>query len=526
MTEKRDFIKGAAILSISGLLVKLLGAALRIPLTNKLGDGMAYYNVAYSVYSIFLVLATAGTPVAISRLVSERMAVGNLWSAHKVFTTAVKLMAAIGLFSFSVCFFGADLISEVIEIPEAALSLRAIAPALCIVPLLSAFRGYFQGQQNMTPTAASEVFEQVVRVAAGLTLAFMFFDRGLSISAAGATFGAAAGAAAGIAVMLLIYAFHRRKAEFREKRTDGELVSFILRKIVWIAVPIIIGAEIMPIMSAIDTTLIVSRLQATGWDSEAALGLYSQYGAYCDTLVSLPQTFTQAIGVSLVPSIAAFFWQKRLEKARENIRIGMRLTMIMACPCAVGLFVLAEPILLLLYPHQAESAIAAVPTLRIMTAGIIFLAVSQTTTGVLQSVDRQMTPVKNLAAGACVKAVLTYVLVGIPAINVKGAAIGTNAAYLIALLLNMSAVKRETGVRFSLVDTYLKPLAASLFMGICAYGVYMLLLRAGGNSVAAAFSVLAGALLYAALIIRLKVISPQELRRLPCGDLMARVFRV
>lgn len=526
MTGKRDFVRGAAILSISGLLVKLLGAALRIPLTNKLGDGMAYYNVAYSIYSIFLVLSTAGTPVAISRLVSERMAVGNLHSAHRVFSTAVKLMWAIGIASFSICFFGAEFIAEIIEIPEAALSLRAIAPALCIVPLLSAFRGYFQGQQNMLPTAASEISEQVVRVAVGLTLSFMLFDQGLPMAAAGATFGAAAGAAAGIVVMLAIYWFHRKKNRPREKKDDREPTGFILKKIVWIAVPIIIGAEIMPIMSTIDTSLIVSRLQATGWEYADALNLYSQYGSYCDTLISLPQTFTQAIGVSLVPSIAAFFWQKKMDKVRENMRISMRLTMIMACPCAVGLFALAEPILLLLYPQQAESALAAASILRIMTAGIVLLAISQTLTGALQSINRQITPVKNLAIGACIKAGLTYMLVGLPAVNVKGAAIGTNAAYLTALLLNLFALKKRTGVRFPVLQTFVKPAAASLIMGVWVRAVCTIAAGSVGIRMAAVISIFAGILMYVVLIVRLKVISGAELRSLPCGAFLAKVFRV
>ena len=531
MKGNRDFIKGAVILSLSGLLVKLLGAALRIPLTNKLGDGMAYYNAAYSIYSIFLVMATAGTPVAISRLVAERIAAGRPSGAHQVFSVAMKLMGAVGIAAFSVCFFGAEIIAEIIEIPGAAFSLRAIAPALCIVPLLSAFRGYFQGQQNMLPTAASELSEQTVRVAVGLALAFMLFDRGLSVSSAGATFGAAAGAAAGLAVILLIYGSYRRRNGLRKQKAGrekngGEPAAFLLRKIAWIAVPIVIGAEIMPLMSAIDTSLIVSRLQATGWDYREALNLYSQYGAYCDTLISLPQTFTQAVGVSLVPSIAALFWQKRMDRVRENMQLSMRLTMIMACPCAVGLFTLAEPILLLLYPQQAESALDAASVLRVMTAGIVLLAVSQTLTGALQSIDRQLTPVKNLAAGACVKAVLTYILVGIPAVNVKGAALGTNAAYLTALLLDLFALKRHTGIRFPLLQIFVKPAAAALLMGIWVRAVCTIAAGSVGIRMAAVISIFAGILMYVVLIVRLKVISGAELRSLPCGAFLAKVFRV
>lgn len=528
MTEKRSFIKGAAILSVSGIIVKLLGAALRIPLSNKIGAGMAYYNVAYTIYAIFLVLATAGIPVAISRLVSERASTGNDQGAHKVFTTALQLMLVLGLGSFSICYFGAELIADAIKIPDAAISLKAIAPALCVVPMLSAFRGYFQGQQNMGPTAISEIGEQVVRVVAGLALAFYLFDRGLDVAAAGATFGAGAGALVGLFIIAVIYFLNKSKHPISLDRGTGreESSKSILKKIAWIAVPIIIGAEIMPIMSTIDTTIIAARLQATGWTSEEALELYSQYGAYCDTLISLPQTFTQAVAVSLVPSIAAFFWQNRIDKVNDNIKISMRLTMLMACPCAVGLFVLARPILVMLYPDQAESAIAAVPTLRVMTLGVILLAISQTTTGALQSIDRQMNPVKNLAIGACAKIVITYALVGIAAINVRGAAIGTNVAYLIALILNMGSVKKHTGVKYDFALTYVKPMAAALVMGVCVYASYILLSGYTPGAIATTISILAGVCVYGVTVIRIGAISMEELRMVPCGELMIKLFRL
>ena len=528
MSEKSTFIKGAAILSVSGIIVKLLGAALRIPLSNKIGAGMAYYNVAYTIYAVFLVLATAGIPVAISRLVSERLSIGNGKGAHKVFTTALKLMLAIGLGSFAICYFGAGPISALIKIPDAAISLKAIAPALCIVPMLSAFRGYFQGQQNMTPTAVSEIGEQIVRVAAGLGLGFFLYQYGLDIAAAGATFGAAAGALVGILIILAIYLYDGRRREVRQRKASGqeEPQAAILKKIAWIAIPIIIGAEIMPLMTMIDTSIIVARLQATGWSAEEALDLYSQYGAYCDTLISLPQTFTQAIAVSLVPSIAAFFWQKKMEKVNANIKISMRLTMILACPCAVGLFVLARPILTMLYPDQLESALTAVPTLQVMTIGVILLAISQTTTGALQSIDKQMTPVKNLAIGACAKVVITYLLVGVAAVNVKGAAIGTNVAYLIALLLNMRAVKKNTGVKFDVVLTYVKPMAASVIMGICVYAAYILLFSYTRGYVATIASILIGVAVYGVTIIRLGAISAHELKMVPCGEIMIKLFRL
>jgi len=564
MTGKGAFIRGAVILSLSGIFVKLLGAVLRIPLANKLGAGMAYYNVAYTVYTVFLVLATAGFPVAVSRLVSERIARGNRAGANKVFFTALKLLAVFGSCAFGVCFFGAEFIACAIDIPEAALSLRAIAPALCIVPLLAAFRGYFQGQQNMKPTAVSEVFEQVVRVGTGLALGFGLYAAGLPAAAAGASFGAAAGAMAGILAVLVMYRKYSsggKNAGLRGAATSvtaatartgmtttaakgmmsttgmstmaattttvtAEKTGDILKKILAIAVPVIIGAEIMPLMSAIDMSLVASRLQDSGWTKEEALNLYSQYGAYCDTLIALPQTFTQAIAVSLVPAITAFFGQRRRGAVQDTIKVSMRMTMLLACPCAAGLFVLAKPIMLLLYFNQAENALQAAPTLQVMTIGVIFLAICQTTTGALQSVGKQQIPVRNLALGALAKIGVTYVLLGIPAVNVKGAAIGTNAAYLIALLLNMHSLKKETGVSFNAVQTYLKPAAASLIMAVCVFASYRILSIWMTNGPAALGSIALGVVSYSILAVRMGAVSREEFSALPGGSLLLKILQI
>ena len=200
-------LRGAAVLGAAGLLVKLLGAVFRIPLQALIGEeGMAYYGYAYPLYSLFLVIATAGIPVAISRLVSEKIAVKDYEGAHRVFKVSGWLLFFIGLISFIICYFGAGLISEyIIGDMGAKRPLEAIAPALIFVPVMSAFRGYFQGRQNMNPTAVSQFVEQVFRVAVGLTLAYVFLNQSLDMAAAGATFGATAGSIAGLLVIVLIY---------------------------------------------------------------------------------------------------------------------------------------------------------------------------------------------------------------------------------------------------------------------------------------------------------------------------------
>lgn len=521
------FIKGAAILGIAGVIIKFMGALFRIPLTNWIGDvGMSYYGVAYTIYSALLVLATAGIPVAISRMVSERIALGEYLNAHKVFKVATALMFGIGMISFAICFFGGDWISNLLQNPEAALAVKAIAPALLFVPVMSSFRGYFQGRQNMNPTAVSQMLEQLIRVVFGLVLAYSFMKTSLIKAAAGASFGASAGSLAGLLTIALIYLLNRKVIHEKNRIHDQntETTSEILKKIVVIAVPIIIGSEILPMMSVIDTSIIMGRLQSTGWTYDEAKSMYGQLSGFCNSLIAFPQVFTQAVAVSLVPAVAAAFQMKDKKSIHENIQLGYRTTMIMACPCAVGLFALAEPILVMLYPAQKESAIAAVPTLMIMAISVVFLAIDQTSTGILQAIGKQTRPVVNLFIGCIGKIVITFILVGIKSVNIKGAAVGTIFAFVVSLLLNNVEIKKHTGTKINYDITYVRPLIASLIMGVCAYGTHRLLVSLIGNSLSTLLAICVGAVVYVALIFVFKAITLDELENIPGGNKMKRIM--
>lgn len=526
-SKGNKFIKGAAILGIAGVIIKFLGALFRIPLTNWIGDeGMSYYGVAYTIYSALLVLSTAGIPVAISRMVSERIATGEYLNAHKVFKAATALMFGIGVFSFAICFFGGDLLTEALKNPEAALAVKAIAPALLFVPIMSSFRGYFQGRQNMNPTAVSQMLEQLVRVVFGLALAYFFMKNSLIKAAAGASFGASAGSLAGLLTIVLIYLLNRKIIHKKNQMhsLNTESTSVILKKIIIIAVPIIIGSEILPMMSVIDTSIIMRRLQDTGWTYEEAKALYGQLSGFCNSLIAFPQVFTQAVAVSLVPAIASSFSMDDHKSVQTNIQLGYRTTMIMAFPCAVGIFVLAQPILLMLYPAQQASAMSAVPTLMIMAISVVFLAIDQTSTGVLQAIGKQTLPVVNLFIGCLGKIVITYVLVGVHSVNIKGAAIGTIFAFVVSMALNNIAIKKYTGTKMNYDITYVRPFVASALMGVCAFAIHRLFVGFLGNSIATLFAIMVAVVVYVVLIFALKAITLEEVKTMPGGTKLVKIL--
>lgn len=540
---KKSFIQGAAVLAAAGLLVKVLGAIFRIPLGNMIGTiGMANYNPAYYVYNFFLILATAGIPVAISRMVSERVSFGQFGEAHRVFKISRTLMLAIGGVSFLVVFFGADFFAEASNVPGAALAMRAISPALLFVPIMASYRGYFQGMQDMKPTAVSQVVEQIFRVVVGLSLAYFFFQSAESLGAvskfspeesgaAGATLGAAAGAIGGLLVMLIVYMLNKNKIktrisrERRGMRGGRESSSTILKKIAVIAIPITIGAAIMPIVNLIDVAVVTRRLVDTGWDVAVANDMYGQLSAFAGSLINFPQVLTQAVAMSLVPLVAAAYRQKDMLYLRENVQTGLRMAVILGLPCALGLFSLAEPILVLLYPAQKASAVSAAPCLMVMSIGVVFLSTVQTLTGVLQGVGKQMIPVRNLAIGVAVKIAITWILTGIPAINILGAAAGTVTAYLIASILNIIAVRKYTGTHFDFMATAVKPFLSSAVMAVCAWGSYSLLnILLSGSRSATVLAILFAVIVYAVMVFATKTITKEEVSRMPKGDKLVRIL--
>lgn len=524
---RKSFIQGAVILGIAGIIIKVLGAFFRIPLANLIGsEGMGYYQTAYPIYVLFLTLATAGIPIAISRMVSERIAVDDYFEAHKVFRVSFILLFCIGITSASICFFGAEPIVGLMGNKGAKFAMMSIAPALLFVPMQAAYRGYFQGMQDMKPTAVSQVTEQFFRVAAGLFLAYYLAKFGTHYAAAGASFGATAGAIGGLLTVIVIYLYKRGSLENNIQRTKGrnsEKSSSILAKILVIAIPVTIGAAIMPIMNAIDLGIVMRRLQETGWTYKEANSMYGQLTGMAGPLINFPQVLTQAVAMSLVPAVAAAYKQKDMRFLRENVQMGLRTAIIIGLPCAFGLMALSEPIMLLLYPMQRASAMNAAPCLFIMAFGVIFLSTVQTLTGVLQGVGKQMIPVRNLFIGAIVKVIITYTLTGVESINIKGAAIGTVVAYMIAATLNVMAVKKYTGARFDFTLTYVKPVISTLFMAGAAVVVHRILFGIVGNALATMIAVCVAGAVYCVMLFITKSIKREEIVNLPKGKTLLKI---
>ncbi len=524
---QKALVKGATILAVAGIISKIFGAIFRIPLTNMIGaEGQSYYGVAYPVYQLFFAIATAGFPVAISRMVSERTARGDYINAHKSYKLSLKVSMALGILSFAIMYFGAGAIAKAYANPGAEASLKAVSIALLFTPIVASLRGYYQGRQNMRPTAVTEVIEQMVRVIVGLSLAYAFYKTSLEKAAAGATFGASAGIIAALILMIVIYRLDSKtrsrlvKKSVRVDESDRARIKQLFAYLI----PITIGACIMPIMINIDAAIIVRRLLATGWDHHTAKNLYGLISGYVDPIIGLPNVFVDAICISMMPAVTTAFTLKHKEELDAHVRTGLKTMMVIAYPCAVGLIVLAKPILRMLYLKKLDEADMAVPLLQILAISIVTLAVMRILAASLQGIGKMNLPVINLFVGAIVKVVLTFVLVGIPALNVNGAGISSVCAYLTAGVLNYRALKKYADVKLDIGGVFIRPLIASLIMGAGAFATYKLFfMLIPSNAISTLMAIIIAVIVYFVAVFKTGALSRDEVALLPKGDMIYRI---
>ncbi|MCF6462258.1 putative polysaccharide biosynthesis protein [Clostridium sp. Cult1] len=526
---KDNFLKGAAILGIAGAIVKILGAFYRIPLNNILGsEGIGYYQTAYPLYVLLLTISTAGFPVAVAKLVSEKRAIEDHRGAHKVFKVAFLGLLIAGALTSLFVFVNAKNIVESLGNEDAYYALIALVPALFFVPIMAAFRGYFQGRQTMTPTALSQIVEQLFRVVAGLLVTYYLLDRGLPIAAGGASFGGSIGAITGAITMIFMYIFKRRDIGEEIKNSleaEEESVNKIIKDLLIIAIPITIGAAIVPIMNSIDTLLVFKRLSSIGFTKEEANALYGQLTGHAQTLINLPLIFSTALAISLVPAIATANMKKNYKAIRNITASGIRITLLIGLPAALGLFILAKPIIGLLYFKLSKwEIISTGEILSILSFGVIFLTLVQSLTAILQGLGKPLVPVVNLAIGAAVKVFLTYTLTGIRTINVKGAAVSTVAAYLIAAILDLMAVRKYTRLKLSFREIFLKPLTSSIGMLLVAKLVHTSLINIIGDKLSTILAIIFAAITYFILLILTGSLTYEDFKLLPKGDKIANLL--
>jgi len=484
-------------MAAAGVISRILGAVYRIPLAHTIGDeGMGLLELAQPLYNFFLVASVAGLPLAVSKLVAERIAVGDERGSFRILRVAILIMLCTGLASSSLMYFGADWFAErVYHDVRVALAMRAIAPALFFVTVMSAFRGYFQGCQDMGPSAASQVVEQLVRVGTMLTLAAALMPRGVEYAAAGAALGAVTGGMAGLAYLGIAFARRMsaggvgRGKSARSKKaaracirtgvgnraTKEETTWELVADIFSIALPVAIGASVLPIVRAIDSAMVPARLGAAGFTAETATALFGQLSGMALPLAYFPNVLTIALATSIVPAISESLVAGSRSRALRRAGSAMRLTALISLPAAFGLWTLSSEICSLVYGRPEVGRVLAA-----LAPASAFLCVLQTSGAILQGMGYPGAPVKNLVAGSVVKVVCEYWLTGRPRLNVVGAAISTSVGFGVVALANLADVARRLGhgAGARLAAEFVKPAISAAIMAVVARAAYSFLVRA------------------------------------------------
>ncbi len=510
--SRQSFFQGALILTIAGLLSRVIGAISRIPLTRLIGsEGIGLFEMAYPVYGLMLVMSTAGIPVAISKLVAEKVAEGDRNGVQKVFRLALAILSISGfVFSLLLWFKARYLAENVLGDPRSYYSILAIAPAVFLVSVMSAFRGFFQGLQVMTPTAVSQVTEQMMRAVTMVGLAVVLLPLGLPRAAAGAAFGATTGAVLGLVVLIIIYGRNKGKLlqTIPQRCQNSDSRGALARRIVTLSVPITLGFLAKPMMHLINAVIVPCRLQAAGFSVAMSTALYGQLTGMALVLIEFPTIFTTSLASSLVPAISEAQAKHNVTLIGDRVQQALRLTLFLGLPSFVGLYTLAPQICEFLFGVRE----AGIP-LRYLSIAVLFTCLGETTGGILNGLGKTILPAKNLLIGVAINVVISYWLTALPEYGIKGAAMGTAIGFSIAALLNLWYVIRYTGKIPQLTHILIKPGIAVVGMQIGVTKCYSwLFAQSASNTLSTLGSVMAGMLIYGVVLLILGGISKQDLQ--------------
>lgn len=560
--NEKKFLQGALILAGANLLVKIIGALFKVPLRELVGDdGMGIFNVAYQIYTFMFIIATAGFPIAVSKMVAESIANNDEYDAKRVFQTAAILLGIIGIVGSTVLYTFADSLAAFLGNEDSAIGIRVIAPAVFFVSLLSAYRGYFQGRQNMYPTAASEVVEAAAKLLLGIAAASAIMSMKINIpgassgfsshtrtlySSTGAILGVTSGTFLALLLMIIIYSCREKKVrpilgqQIRPRRD-------ILKNLILIAIPITIGASVSSLTSLVDLATIMNRLVVNpdvfesyshlfsegtefwtmaaeeGWEGIALLqkkanSLYGLYTGQAQTMFNLPLTIVVGLSMSIVPAISTALAGKKSGEAGLMTSSILRITMLFALPCAVGFYVLSSPILLVLYSDANAGEL-----LQKLAFAVPFVAFVSVSNSVLQSYGKVYYPVVNMLVGGIVKVLMNYTL--IPIWGIDAAPIATTACYGTIALLNCFCIAFILKVKINVIDMIIKPLCAALVMGAVTLTFYNMVSNLiPGSRLITLCSITVGAVVYLGVVLVIKGVKREDVLNMPMGEKIAGIL--
>ena len=578
MSKRNTFYGAAAILTVSTILVKIIGAIFKIPLIAILPEE-AYgdFNGAYNIYSFFLTISTAGLPVALSKTVSECHTLGRENQKHKVFRVAVCAFLTMGVFSF-ICMsvFGQQVATYILQNEKAVYAVQVLSVSVLCTCLCSAFRGYAQGHMNMVPTAISQIIEALCKLFLGLALVFLILGSAIQpddLRERLSAVGALAGVSIGSVVSVSYLAVNHFRTKRRERTDTGDKTDrggTILARLLRLAIPITLSSCTLSLVNLIDTGLVNSQLQnvftaiqggmtnignsfldifpkaveifqdnvalaaadpMAGVEPilDSARGLYGIYGKTM-SIYNLPFNLMVPLTACIVPGVSACIARRDGLGAQRTTESAMRISAMIALPCAAGLFVLGSPIMHLLTGGEVDVTIAG-PLLSILGIASLFVCIQVVAASILQANGIVILPIVTMVIGGVAKILVSYTLVGNPRMMIFGAPMGTLTCFVIVGVLNLLIIKWKVPHPPRYFVVFCKPLVASVLMGGAVWAAHGLLARVFTGSflmsaVATAGAILVGVVVYAILILALRTLTREDMEMMPGGKKLAKILHI
>ena len=527
--KAEGFMHGVMALMFSQVVIKLFGLVYKWYLTNREGfgdKGNAIYSAGFGIYALLLTISSTGVPNAVAKIVSEHNARGDYRGAHRIFKISFITFAVIGLIGTLILFFGANYISNVwLAIPEAELTLVALSPAIFFVSIISVFRGYFNGRENMKATAHSQTLEQLCKtIFTVVVVEIIAITSGINtnLMAAGANLATTLATVCSFIYLYMYYKIRRREIgneiiisnNFPTKSIFGTV-----KNILKVSFPMSLSAILTSINRNIDSITVKRGLQSFLTEGEA-LQQYGILSGKVDTLTTLPLSFNIAFATALVPAVAGAKAKGNMDTANKRISFSLLVTMLIGLPCMVGMIIFAEPILNLLFPNANEGGLI----FQVSSIVIIFTVLEQTVNGALQGLGKVMTPAISLLIGVTVKCVLNLILVPIPGIGAAGAAAATAVCHAIAFLIGFNVLRKNIKLNLNFGRFIIKPFVATTMMAICSYAIYLLLYRIYPGNMVTILSIIVAIVIYFFAVFILKIFTKEEIFMIPYGQKLYKIL--
>ncbi|MBO6177782.1 MAG: polysaccharide biosynthesis protein [Selenomonadaceae bacterium] len=519
-TKGESFLKGTLILTVAGFIVKIIGSLNWIFVSRILGgEGIGLYQMAFPIYFFAMTVSQAGVPVAISIITAERVALKDIYGAKRVFRISMTLMFFTGVLFSLLTYFGASWLIEwqFIRDPRAYMSMVALAPTVFFVTFLASSRGYLQGWQRMTPTAVSQIIEQIFRVVTMIVLAELFMPWGLPYASAGASLGALAGAVTGLIVLV----YYHIQLEKDIERTygpklkpapgaDKESAFDIMKRIFTLSLPVSAASIMLPVVSNLDLMIVPQRLEVAGYSVHQATELFGYLTGMAVPLVNLATILTASMAMSIVPAISEARTLNQHERVKNQVSSSVRISNLVCFPAFIVVFLLATPISSLIY-----NAPGAGPAVMISAVSIVLLGLHQVTTAVLQGLGHTKIPMINMVLAAVAKVILNWSLTAIPWLGIMGAAWATAADMGVAAFINLYFINRYIGYKME-ISHLLKTVFAAVIMGVAVKLFYTITLETFGIDAFSIFgAVFAGVVVYVATLVAVGGVKRADLERIP-----------